>query len=230
MRRVLLFAAFLLLLGLTTATAASFDVQAEDITSFSQPVSIAVPEPDPPRPTYSLSGEAPFGALEYPAPTEQSSVITGKFQPSPDLIDEERAPGPGQVVYFMRWATGEQVNGIRFDDAQVTLELYSPGGLTGTISAGLFDCPRREDPLPDEPPDPPFPETSCTLLTSWDEAWDSGPPELIMTSGVFDGFVAPGNELRLKVVNAGSAEWSVQWGFKEQNRYGNLSVATGVTA
>ncbi|MFP5577313.1 MAG: hypothetical protein ACLGIZ_03620, partial [Acidimicrobiia bacterium] len=81
----------------------------------------------------------------------------------------------------------------------------------------------------EELPDPPFPETSCTLLTSWDGEWDAGPPELIMTSDVFDGFVAPGNELRLKVVNPGSADWSVQWGFKEQNRYGNLSVATGVT-
>ncbi|MCO8126708.1 hypothetical protein NHL50_05775 [Acidimicrobiia bacterium EGI L10123] len=219
MRRVLLFAAFLLLLGLTTATAASFDVQAEDITSFSTDVSISVPSPPPPKPAYYLSGSPPRGALEHPEPGNSSPVISGKFQPVDSLILEDTAPGSGQVVYFMRWASTPQTQGILFEDKQVILDLYSPGQFSGTITAGLFDCP-----LPTTPSTVPVSEAACELMVAWTNEDDS----LLLTSPAFDGQVEPGNELRLKVVNLGTAEWTIQWGYKS-NRSANLAVVNAAS-
>jgi hypothetical protein len=214
-RRVGFFAAFLLLLGLTTATAASFDVRAEDITSFSTSTSIAPPVIPPPSPNYYLNGSAPRGALLSTKPVGQSPVETGKFQPNAVLLTEDRAPGPGQIVYFMSWASIPQPNGIQFTNKKVTLEFYSPGNtFVGDISAGLFSCPVATTPVR---------EDDCDDLVEW----DNGGSALTFSSLTFSGLVAPGHELRLKVVNDGPAEWTIQWGYKDQNRFANMVVSDG---
>lgn len=213
MRRVLLFAALLLLLGLTTATAASFDVQAEDITSFSQAVDIDVPAPPPP-PAYYLNGSAPLGMLVYPKPAGQSAVETGKFQRVANLEGENRQPEPGQVLYFMRWASAKQVNGLTFSNKKIRLDLYSPGQFSGTVSAGLYSCPAT--PAGGQP----VLESACSTLIRWDGA----PGALTLTSGPFSGTVAPDHELRLKIANTLSPAWTAQWGYKDQNRFASFSI------
>jgi hypothetical protein len=113
MRRVLLFAAFLLLLGLTTATAASFDVQAEDITSFSQPVSISVPD-EAPKKLYLNADRALSGAVLGTLQTEQF------------------------VVKAQDWSVAVP-KGFPVAGKTVTLSIYINGG-SGTVRGELFEC------------------------------------------------------------------------------------------
>lgn len=216
MRRVLLFAAFLLLLGLSTAMAASFEVQAEDITSFTTDVSISVPtttQPPPPASgTYYLTGAALFGALTTVEPPDQSAVETGKFQPTTVPIGEQATPPQnGNRVWYMAWTTGELTQGVSFNNKKIRLYVDTGNNFSGQMTAALYDCPLGA-------PEPTLTADGCEQLVTWP---GSASP---LTSNPFTDTVAPGHQLRLKMVNLGSTEWTIQWGYKAQNRPARFDV------
>ena len=101
MRRVLLFAAFLLLLGLTTATAASFEVQAEDITSFSLPVDLA----EPPPPVLYLVDNYKLSAELNSGPNSQGISAPETLSWQSDPLESGR-PIQGAVVVLEIDTTG----------------------------------------------------------------------------------------------------------------------------
>ena len=220
MRRILLFAAFLLLLGLSTAMAASFDVQAEDITSFTTDVSISVPTttmpPPPASETYYLTGGPGAGRLVTIEPTTQSPVENGKFQPNAQAIGiEARQPEPGSKVWYMAWRTLTPSPGVppgaSFTNQKIRLYVDTGNNFSGTMTAALFDCPAGT-------PEPTLIANGCRQLVAW--TGTASP----FTSAAFTDSVAQGRELHLKMVNLGAAEWTIQWGYKPQNRPARFDV------
>lgn len=113
MRRVLLFAASLLLLGLTTATAASFDVQAEDITSFSADVSI----PTPPQTLY----------------------LVDQYRLAPAINDKQYSEDipAGQSL---AWESVALDAGLPVAGATIELNVYTTAG-DAIAAAGIYECP-----------------------------------------------------------------------------------------
>jgi len=111
-RRVLLFAAFLLLLGLTTATAASFDVQAEDITSFSADVDI---------------------------PVTQTLYMVDRYRLDPELNDKQYSEDipEGQSL---SWESAALDAGLPVAGARVEFNVYTTAG-NAVASAGIYECP-----------------------------------------------------------------------------------------
>jgi hypothetical protein len=219
-RRLLLFAALLLLLGLSTAFAASFDLQAEDVTSFSSDVSISVPTTVvPPLATgnYFLVGAPPHGSLVTTEPTSTGGNEKGSFVfTSTDIGTEDRAPESGGKVYYVAWSTGAISTGVRFDNQKVQVH-FTRTGQGGVLTVGLFNCTAGAAAAT-------LTASGCVLMSS-----ASGPGEQI-DIGPFTHTVAAGRELRLKMVDLTADDPSVQWGYKEQNRSARLVVlAPGVT-
>jgi hypothetical protein len=210
-RRLGLFAGFLLLLGLTTAVAASFNVQAEDITSFSTEVDISVPDPPGLLKTYWLRG--------------MSNNLPGVLDPDPQGTDPVRSKridagstsvqSQTDTSRYHNWQTAQApVSGLTIQ-GQVTLRTYLNGG-TGPVTAGLFDC------LPGATPA----STGCTQIAN-DATSAAGVGEdstLSVNLGVVNHTVPEGNRLRVQVVIlTGGESANVQWGFKS-NRPSRLEV------
>lgn len=216
-----MFAAFLLLLGLTTATAASFDVQAEDITSFSTSTSISVPDP-PTRPgSYFLRGAPSVnpGSLED-APTGTDPVRTKEILPENVAVKLQT-----KVQYHHSWETPPAAgpDGLRLL-GPVELRIFQNGN-TDRLTAGLFDC---EDTVP----------PALTDSTACDQIGDDrvstidggGYVERLVRWDHIEHKVAVGRRLRLQIVNrvpqtnpSNNQKWSVQWGYKT-NRPSRLDV------
>lgn len=213
MRRVLLFAAFLLLLGLTTATAASFDVQAEDITSFSQAVDIDVPDP-PVRPgSYFLRGqrnEIP-GFLDD-QPTGSDPVRTKEVQPGSGTVQSQ-----ADTDFFHNWEVVAGSEGIHLAGPAV-LRIYQNGG-ADRVTARLFNCPS----------DAGLTSGSCAPIAVADATnpadGATGYTERAVDFGPITVDIDPGRRLRVQIANLAesTAKWSVQWGFKS-NRPSRLDV------
>lgn len=217
MRRVLLFAAFLLLLGLTTATAASFDVQAEDITSFSQPVTISVPTR---RVPFYLKNGAD-------TPRNQDPVIPGLLDQadvnnsvhSKELInDASRGISDPHVIATTYHAWETAVSEPPFTiDGPATLYVSSNGG-TQQITAGLFECwvPAPGDSvIGDMTFDADTGTRGCRLIDAAVTSGGSASSGYSERQAVFEfGSVTiePNHRLRVKVINATDAPWTVQWG------------------
>ncbi len=209
MRRVLLFAAFLLLLGLSTAMAASFEVQAEDITSFTTEVSISVPTtPD----SYYLRGG--------------NSVLPGVLDndPDPEVTDPVRTKevllGTGtvqsqtQTSYFHSWET--TVGGITLS-GPASLRIFQNGG-ADQVTAALFDCPTNAGAT----------AAACTQIGTDAVSVDDGLTgyvERVVSFGNVGYSIAPDRRLRVQIANLqdSSSKWSVQWGYKS-NRPSLLDV------
>lgn len=113
MRRLLLFAASLVLLGLTSATAATFDVQSEDIASFRSDVSIPIPET-----TYYLVGR--YGLATR---LDEAQYTEGIAAPN-----------------WLEWESEAIDAGLPVAGAVITLNVYTTGG-TDTALATIYECP-----------------------------------------------------------------------------------------
>lgn len=219
MRRVLLFAAFLLLLGLSTAMAASFEVQAEDITSFTTDVSIGVPptndvvfyiknNPDQP------SGRDPLvpGWLDSNPPgnnnVDQKQIVHDAALP----IDASHT----DPTKYHAWQSDPLLDAVTVGGT-ATLYVSSNGG-TNELRAGLFEC---WTPLPTEPQpatvDVDLPQgVKCALIgagTSSGGTNSNGYTERTALLPLATTAIEAGHSLRLKIVNNTDATWNLQWGF-----------------
>lgn len=220
MRRVLLFAASLLLLGLTTATAASFDVQAEDITSFSQDVTIVTPPPplEPiPFPVFVYvrgdSGVLP-GQLELIEPAENDSVQKKLvIARSATPLFEQATTGS-----FFTWQTvSAPASGyLLTGDVELSISVFD--GLGDKLTAGLLKCPGAAPPTS-------LAAAGCQLIDTAisGAATRTGLSDVLADFGpVTDTTIPDGWQLRLKVVNRtvddggltiSTKDWELQWGY-----------------
>lgn len=214
---MLLFAAFLLLLGLTTATAASFDVQAEDIASFTTDVSISVPTRQVP---FYLKNGAEASANEdpiVPGLLDRSDVNNSVHDKelTPDLERTIRSDHLVSTTYHA-WETADSEPPFAIDGPAI-LYISSNGG-TRQITAGLFECwvPDPGDPVIDEMTfDGDTGERGCILIdeaVSTGGSASSGFSERTATFNFSSVAVEPNHRLRVKIINRTNAPWKVQWG------------------
>lgn len=219
MRRVLLFAAFLLLLGLTTATAASFDVQAEDITSFSTSTTIVTPPPPPPPGAivYYLRGQPATqpGVLD-PAPDPDTSDPVRSKRLLPRLKSLQEEDDPDRYHVFEAGAASITVAAAR-------AAVYINGG-SGRIMVGLLECP-------------PLAATSsnvasgCVLFAEGVVVSSGTGEQSVSLAPAATRTIPATNRLRMKVLNdnpvnpqnSNGTEFNVQWGYKS-NRPSRLEV------
>ena len=221
MRRLGLVVILLAAVSLSTAFAASLDVRADNLSSTRTSVSISVPStttttttapPPLATGTFYIIGPPTAGQLVTTEPTSTGGNEKGNFVfQSSDIETESRPPQPGDKVHYAAWTTGTIAAGVRFEAQTVRVHFFRTSG-TGTLTAGLFDCPAGAPQSTVAPP--------CTLIgnvtgSSSTEQIDIGP---------LTGQVAPGHELRLKMVNLTSVGASIQWGYKAQNRPARLEV------
>jgi hypothetical protein len=210
-RRLLLFAGFLSLLGLSTAVAASFTVQAEDVTSFTTPVSIEEPPPPGILATYWLRGMSNNlpGVLD-PNPQSTDPVRSKRVEAGSTSVESQTA-----TSHYHNWQTAPAPASGLTIQGQVTLRTYLNGG-TGPVTAGLFDCPPGATPA----------STGCTQIAG-DATSAAGVGENSTVSvdlGVVDHTIPEGNRLRVQVVIlTGGQTANVQWGYKS-NRPSRLEV------
>jgi hypothetical protein len=134
-RRLLIFAAFLALLSLSTAFAASFSTQAEDVASFTTEVSIPVPEPEPT--TFWLRGSSSTlpGSLVRPDPGD--SDITFKFL----VRDTESVQEQNETNKYHVWQTPTVTGAPLVIGGPTELVIFHGTFSNSRITAGLFDCP-----------------------------------------------------------------------------------------
>ena len=216
MRRVLLFAAFLLLLGLTTATAASFDVQAEDITSFPTDVSISLPT------TTTTTTPLPPIATEpwylFRAPPAPGGISTDPESGGPHKWDVKPSDSSTTLLaqaavdkYYV-WSSGTLPSALSFQSQAVTFNVYLTSG-GKDIEAALLDCPAGA----------PLVSSNCTVIGSGQPGTGQG-NQVVVELGEITATVGAGRELRLKVVNRDTKNWTVEWGFGSA-RDSNLAIA-----
>lgn len=210
MRRVLLFAALLLLVSLTTAFAASFDVQAEDITSFSTPVSISVPEPTPLPSVLYIRGPAssPPGSIDLEAPVTNDSVTS--FLVLNDSVGVQTQSDSAK--YFSWESPSAPANGYLL---QGTPTLYiEQDGLGGDrLTGALFDCASTASIASTDP-------SLCTVIAeAVAEIGSSGAgfkERVVHFPTIPATTITSGRELRLKIINqqpSSTADWKLQWGY-----------------
>jgi hypothetical protein len=218
LRRVLLFAAFLLLLGLSTAFAASFDVRAEDVASFSSDVAISVPSQ--PQTLYvknqpnQRQGDTPAvpGVLD-PNPPPNSPVSKKTLVRDARAVDQSQS----DRTKYHAWQSGGTDPAFTISGT-ATLYIESNGG-ANQITAGLFECWQPDDPddLSGMTVDSDVPTGhGCVLIstaTSTGGSSASGYSERTTQLTVPATLVETGHRLRLKLVNRSASDWSIQWGF-----------------
>ncbi|MGH9084842.1 MAG: hypothetical protein ACRDYW_05265 [Acidimicrobiales bacterium] len=210
MRRVLLLAALLSLVGLTTAFATSLSVQTEDITSFTDEVDISVPpKPLPPIIYIGGSGGDAVGPLILVKPTNNST--TDKLI----VLDAAAVQPQVDTTKYFTWQTGGAPAQGWLLTGTVTLYLSQDGPGSNRMTAGLFECDASA------PPDSAS-TTACTLLAAKvADSVASGSSGFKDREVHFDPIavpvvIDPGRQLRLKVVNqspASAADWRLQWGY-----------------
>lgn len=223
MRRLLLFAALLSLVGLSTAFAASFNVQAEDVASFPTDVSISVPTTQPPAPVpfpsilYVRNGSnAPIGTLDLQAPAKNDSVTKRAL-----LLSTETVGTQTTATKYITWKSPPAPPSGYLLSGSVTLYFEQSGGGANRSTAALFSCPAAASPSTTTSP-----TDACTIVATGTAAAVSGGGQGFIERTVSFGAIAPttippGHELRLKIVNRSqdppvvlsTADVDVQWGF-----------------
>jgi hypothetical protein len=233
-RRVFLLTALLLLLGLSTAFAASFSTEAEDIASFTTEVSISVPDTPVPLPgTIYVGGgtgfaEGPLFLEQPPSFHTQNRLV---------LLDVEDVQAQTDPAAFFTWKTNEPPTtppaGYLLDGI-VTLIITQDELMTDRMTAGLFECEESATIDSSTPPsDPPLLAAGeCVLIV---DAVASTTP--ISGNGAGAGYkdrkvefgdvgpvvIEPGHDLRLKIVNkshdgvatVSTKNWNLSWGFND---------------
>jgi len=195
-RRLLTFAALLVLVGLSTAFAASFGTQSEDVASFTTDVSISVPTtqgPTPFPPTIYVRGDSdtPLGLLALTPPTENDSVRSKDL-----LLSTEAIGAQATLTKYFAWATpAAPAQGYSLT-GDVTLSVHVMGGSTNRITAGLFSCPAAAAIETVTP-------TCTTIAVGIAPAIGGGNGFLVRTVSFPDvsATIPAGSQLRLKIVN-----------------------------
>ncbi len=208
MRRVVLFAAILVLVGLSSAFAASFSAQSEDIASFTTEVSISVPTTQPPAATtYYLSGApALLPGLLHPAPPIGGGVNSKRIDPDTEATDEQTTAPPANKIHS--W----QTDGAGLVLAgPATAWLFQNGG-DDPIVGGLFVCPTAETAT-----------SACDRIAGDVESGAAVGGEVPIAFGDLSAPVPAESHLRLVIVNHGPMSFNVQWGYKT-NRESRLEL------
>lgn len=210
MRRVVLFAAFLLLLGLTTATAASFDVQAEDITSFSTEVDISVPLQS--EPLYIRGSNTQLPGVLDPSNAGNNSVTNKSIVATPTPVDQRHV----DETTYHAWESA--ADRTLYVGGEATIYLNQKGG---NLFAAVFECSAD---IPSTDPRPIVRDEDITergyecawMATSNNTVNDAGIKEVALKLELPLTTIENGNWLRVKVANVaplGSAVADLQWGF-----------------
>lgn len=223
MRRIALLAALLALVGLSTAFAASFDAEAEDITSFTTDVSISVPTTQPPPPPvpfpsilYVRNGsDAPIGSLDLQAPAKNDSVTKRAL-----LLSTETIGTQATATKYVTWKSPPAPPSGYLLQGSITLYIEQSGGGANRISAALLACPSAAAPSTTTGT-----AAGCSIISTGIAPAASG-GEGFLERTVSFGTVAPttipaGHELRLKIVNRAqdpplvlsTEDVDIQWGF-----------------
>jgi hypothetical protein len=212
MRRVFLFAALLSLVGLSTAFAASFSTQSEDVASFTTDVDITVPNPPT---SYFLGGNDSIlpGTLSA-TPVADSSVNSKAIDPGVLNVKAQT-----DTKKYHSWQTLPMPPGGLVLNGPAVLRIFQNGSVD-VATAGLFDCPGG----------PPLaPTTACTQIAgdTSSSGTESAGTEVPIDFGYLNAMIAEGRTLRVQVVNLTAKKWNLQWGYKtnRESRL-DLSVAT----
>lgn len=200
MRRLLLFAASLVMLGLTTATAASFDVQAEDIASFTSDVSIPVPA-DPSTKYFLVL----TGGVDWLS-TDSDDLLPG------DPLEATFEPGQ-----WREWNTDPLTAGLALVGRHVDLQVFKNGG-AGSVAASIYDCAAGAT----------TGAADCPLRATLSAGSLTNGVHVLRLSAP-TGNVTAGRQLRLRIENDGaSGSFKIQWGKDEPTKDSNLLISDPV--
>jgi hypothetical protein len=206
MRRLLLFAALLSLVGLSTAFAASLSTRAEDVDSFSTAVSISVPQNQ--LLSYYLSGaESVLPGLISQSPPPSSSVNSKSIDPG--SLDTQAQTDTGKMH---SWQTDPVPAGGLVLSGPATARIFQNGG-DDPITAALFVCPTLSTTA----------TSLCTRVTNDVSATAATSGEVAISFGNISKTLSAGQRLRLVVVNRGAHKYNLQWGYKT-NRESRLDL------
>jgi hypothetical protein len=217
-RRVFLFAALLLLLGLSTAFAASFSTQAEDVASFTTEVSISVPTTQPPgtvRPYYLTGADNLIPGVMTTTPPGGTNVNGKQIDPgTAGTVGADPLLAPTKMH---SWQTVIPAGLVLAGNA--TAYLFRTGGNV-PITAGLFRCPAVDTVMSD-----------CFRLGGASDVQGTAEinGEVPISFGSISETILVEQYLRLVVVNQvaevkpSSPKLNLQWGFKD-NRQSRLDL------
>jgi hypothetical protein len=208
-------AAFLSLLGLTTAFAASLSVETEDITSFNAEAEVSVPTTPIPGTVYVRGiASGATGTLDFQAPTSNDSV-TGKLL----VLSTETLQSQTDPTKFFTWRSLSAPAGGWLLSGSVTLFIDQNGGGANRMTAGLFSCTATAAPDSSN-------TGQCQLIdlaVGAPGGPGSGFQERTVSFGTVPATTIPtGYELRLKIVNraqepvgtvVSTSSWDLQWGY-----------------
>lgn len=209
MRRLGFVVLFLTALSLTTAMAASLEVQADNLSSTRNSVSISVPATPLPEVLYIRgAAQSPPGSIDLTPPPDNDSVTSALI-----LLDGLGVQQQTDPAKYFTWQTPTAPAGGYLLSGTVTLYIEQNNGGTNRMSAGLFSCDAS---AAIDSAD----VSKCTpinLKVGEFGAAGSGYQERIVQFGTLGPLTIPaGNQLRLKIVNqspASSADWNLQWGY-----------------
>jgi len=222
-RRLLLFAALLSLVGLTTAFAASFSVQSEDIKSFSAPVSISVPTtttstapttttapPNTKKLVLYLNGAGLPGMLAEDPPVPRPNNVN----------DKQLSLGAGDVQEqtlsdrYHSWQTAPAPAGGVTYVGPATLRVFQ-NGPEGRVRAALFSCGPAATPT----------AVACTQIGL--SVLSALPVDNVAVASfpAFTALIPATHTLRVQIMNPEtSPQLKVQWGYKT-NRESLLEIS-----
>lgn len=208
MRRVVLLAAVLSLLGLTTAFAANLAVQTEDVASFTTDVSISVPTATPRVLFLSGSDSMRPGILATDPPPDNSVNSRSIDQGTGSVQSQTNA------LRYHSWQTDPVAAGPLDLTGPAVLRVFQNGSIAA-MTFGLFSCP------PAATPD----STACTQIgTDQSSAGtENAGTEVVVTIPFTTASVPVGSRLRLQVMDLTNKNWNVQWGYKS-NRESRLEI------
>lgn len=223
MRRLAAFGILLLLVGLSTAFAASFGVQSEDIATFTTDVSISVPTTTtttapPPVPFPGLvyvrgPADTGVGSLDFTAPANNDHVTQRLLVLSTEPVELQTT-----VSKYLTWKSAPAPAQGFLLSGSVTLHIEQKGGGANRITAALLVCPTNAPAATTTAaPNP------CQLVRAGTAAavtGSEGYTERSVSFGSVNVSIPAGQELRLKVVNRANdgqvlstEDVDMQWGY-----------------
>ncbi len=217
MKRLAALVVTLFLITVTSAFAAGLDVQAENVESFTTPVSITTP--DETRIFYLRSrpgdpdskGLTPPGLLAPEPQNDSSKTRSKRLEPGGSLT----APYGTDVSQYHFWDSAPFSSDLHVKSPTAELTITQVGG-AGEIGGGLFDCASNTAPNP----------ATCTLVgASTTAVRDSGGAVSNITTITFENFdhVIPAQHWLRLVVYSKSGSYNIQWGYTA-NRPASLEL------
>ena len=211
MRRLLLFAGLLGLLGLSSAFAAGFTVQTEEVASFQAETSFP-DQPIPLGPTVYVRGEPITpGELALEPPTK-NEVERRTFVLGDAAVSVQAETDPNR---YFTWQTPTAPLGGYLVEGNTTLYIEQNQSASNQLAAALFDCDAM---APVDLSDP----SLCVQIgttaygTPGANASSNGFQARSADFGALSHTIPAGHQLRLKIVNRDNVsveDWDLQWGF-----------------